>query len=109
MVTIKLQIDKKETIFRVPFISGRVMRESYPTRDLVMALGDGGRTADADVIDALAAFVCMAFGGQFTIDQLLDGMCCDHMITTAFDIVTAIHTNAAAALGDFPPTPGGGS
>jgi len=108
MVSITLLIDKKETLFRVPFISGRVMRASFPTQELVKEFADG-KKPDTEAVDALAAFVCMAFGDQFTIDQLLDGMCCSHMVRTAMDIAIAIHNMTADALGDFPPTAGAGA
>lgn len=112
MISITLLVEGKERIYTVPFISGRVMRGSYPAAKVVKQLVDGEGEEDAEALDTLAAFVCDAFGGQFTLEQLYDGLSCDHLMATAISIIVAVRAGTTEALGDFPgvaeerPTPG---
>lgn len=113
MLTITLRQEGKYKIYSVPFISGRVLRASYPAQKLVDGLASNEQQEDAATMDALAGFICLAFGDQFTLDELYDGYCADHLVSTAFAIITAIRTGTTEALGNFPnevdqphPTPG---
>ncbi len=102
MISITLQMPTGERIYTVPFISGRVMRASYPVQRMIEEIAAGEVAEDAKTLDTMATFICQAFGNQFSVDELYDGYCADDLAATAIDIATAVRAGLTRALEAFP-------
>lgn len=79
---IELVIDGKEKIYTVAFIKSRMFRKLLAIRKR-MNFDDIGE----DEMDELVGFVCEVFDGQFTVDEVYDGLSIDKLMPTITEVM----------------------
>lgn len=82
---IKLTLNDKEQVFMAPRPKGRTIREAAA----LMEETDLNKIT-ASVIDQIIDFVVAAFGGQFTRDDVYDGLYADELMPTILEIVNKL-------------------
>jgi len=76
MSNIKLHIGDSQKTFSVPFVKARMLRRAI---QLSEEMGDAKKVSLNDV-DAMVDFVVDLFNGQFTADELWDGLSTEEFI-----------------------------
>lgn len=102
MVTleIKLRVEGKEKVFTVPFVSARLLRrtvEINKDHDL--------NDMDIAAFDAAADYISEVFGGQFSRDDVYDGLSSHQFIPTFLYIQKNVFREASEAAGGGEPDP----
>ncbi len=96
---------KKYTVEGVPIRALAEMDDAWDMyRKLVKAAGGGQVDSDGfgKIIEALAKWLVVLFGNQFTVDDVLDNYPSDRFIADTGLMIQAVAGNVAGALSDFP-------
>ena len=114
MITCTLK-DKK---YAVDFISGRALREMEPAAKMyaqIVALSNAAVKGEeipqeeqisvTDAMDVMIRWFCLLFGGQFTVDDVLDHYPVDRLMHDVALALLAVQTQTTSILNDFPTTP----
>ena len=80
-----LQLDGKEKVFVVDFISTRMLRRTIELTKTI-----NFEDISADELDQLAQFLVDLYGGAFTIDDLYDGLPSSQFIPTVTESISGV-------------------
>ncbi|MNB67231.1 hypothetical protein D3C81_309320 [compost metagenome] len=94
---IKLRVGDKEKTFTKDFISGRMLRRTIEINKKTN-LGD----LDAAGLDMVADYIAETFGGQFTRDEVYDGLSSHELIPTFQYLMSAVVSKANTDAGGEP-------
>lgn len=81
---IELNIEGEERIFTVSFIKSRMLRKALSIKNKM----DFSNIQESE-LDELVSFVCETFNGQFTVDELYDGLPIEKLMPTITDVMNA--------------------
>ena len=104
--------------YAVDFITGRALREMEPAAKMysrIVALSSAalkGETPEdakelsiGEAMDVMIRWFCLLFGGQFTVDDVLDHYPVDRLMHDVALALLAVQTQTTGILNDFPTTP----
>ena len=113
MITCKLG----DKTYRVDYISGRALRELEPAARMYSRIvgisnaaihGETVPEADqlsiSEAMDTMIAWFCLAFGNQFTADELLDNYPVDRLMHDIALTLMAVQAQTTSILSSFPTT-----
>ncbi|WP_350342345.1 hypothetical protein PRVXT_001573 [Proteinivorax tanatarense] len=82
---ITLKIDGKDKIFTTGFISARMVRKT-----IEISQGTNFEEMSVDELDKLVGFIVELFGGQFTVDEVYDGLSSNELIPTTLKCIEEV-------------------
>lgn len=82
---IKLRIKGKEKIFKVDFISARMVRRTIEVSD-----GINFESLKPEELDKLIDYVVELFGSQFTRDEVYDGLSSKDLLSTITNCINEV-------------------
>ncbi len=112
MITCKL----RDKTYTVDFITGRALREMGPALKVYAQISKAISGVESEEkpekpleldagLDTLVKWFCLAFGNQFTPEDVYDGYPADRLIEDIVLAMLAVQSQTTEVLGSFPTTP----
>ena len=99
---IEIRIGEKN--YSVPFISGRALRSIEPMEEIYRKASEN-EALNGEDMDRAAAWFCLLFRDQFTVNDLYDGYPADRLWADIFTAYLAVRGGVADKLEEFPMMP----
>ena len=91
---ITLKIDNKDKTFSLGFISARMVR-----RTIEVSNGINFEKLKAEELDKLVDYIVELFGGQFTRDDVYDGLASKDLLSTIMNCINEVVGGMAESTG----------